>query len=1159
MPTQKTILDNLRTLVACMRRHAKVYLPKNITNELNTFVHSAEITRAVQLSTNIRPKPIATSHDLDEMIRHVWNDQKVFATLRSKVQFNCVNTIAALTSQRPGAIIESSSYRGTNECLQWQDVEFIVVPNSDDPAHPRLVVGLLFRYLKGRRGKVAHFLRYMLVLEPAGRRATCVVSMLLYLAFEDGIFEDVHNIEAILFPRFSPTSSHTLAIKTSHKEQPVFRSEEVVKGVYEISDVRALTASRHNYTLNKTAYNMGYKVNVSMYVWRRGASNNFNTCFKGDLRDALLNHRTGGKMFASAYQTRSHAQDFGAVLHGREDDEESIRSAQTATTMSVDRDRDAPTALDLCDLAELDREPEMVVMRATKTGLRAAAATIVLSLKSLSEDAADDEARANLHGDLRTATLKLKAHMASYRAIRARELRTRMKTKRELWYKGTSRRQLTGEAQSARKPLNDKTVNAVVPYKHRVVDSSGKENIEITSKSLINMSPINPQDALFDVLYHSADPCLRTEVAATVDMYLGLPKRRYALCYPGEYPTADEKCPGCGEDCRRGVFNTQARGNSIGGHIHECHQESLEKSALQSVVDSYQPQGCFWSGCSDAEACTTFASRDSFVNHVRLHLDEMDRDSQCQWLVEEDHPCDDSDIVDWLLHLAREHNVNVRTKIQVNYCVICPEWTIDSSGDGMAWEAHLWRHYEDQFQAFDARADDQVNLTPIGVEFTAAIDNAVEYENGTGFNGALPEFHGEIVDSIPLSPMHCPCCVFDATLEIVERMRQFTSNESFFRHLGTHDASIEDDNNLCPVPSCGTHNFSRFDLETHLIAFHRVPLFSTTRATAMRRLKLPPPPTLPDATRPVIDLAHLHDQDTGPDTDRSQAKPLSIDIQRKLVRQATAAPPVHGWCYGCSKQYDDIGKHLAAAAKCWAKNKYSPYEGNVRSKKKLSWKLAEDQPPPTDSLKTHFCLKCRKQVNDILQHVDEVCPFQPTTFAIRTSKKGDDGKWTRKNGDHLSIAEWRTRAEAITAGPANAPTALLQPQASGSSTTNKRLFVEISSDEDEDVASVGKGKERVSGSSKRARRIVESSADENEHEYTSKGKGKDKAVVVQLSTPSRKRAHIIISSDEDDDVAAVGKGKKPKRPYRPHQPAIRLNEQPDPVRFLCGIGAFPQY
>jgi hypothetical protein len=65
-----------------------------------------------------------------------------------------------------------------------------------------------------------------------------------------------------------------------------------------------------------------------------------------------------------------------------------------------------------------------------------------------------------------------------------------------------------------------------------------------------------------------------------------------------------------------------------------------------------------------------------------------------------------------------------------------------------------------------------VDAVPIGVEFTDPFDNAVLYDPNSGFDGALPEFHGHVVGGVALMAAHCLFCLFDDDLDITLRMKQ---------------------------------------------------------------------------------------------------------------------------------------------------------------------------------------------------------------------------------------------------------------------------------------------------------------------------------------------------------------------------------------------------
>ncbi|KAF8207279.1 hypothetical protein K438DRAFT_431447 [Mycena galopus ATCC 62051] len=1193
--SRATIVSYLNTFFACLSRYAGQLTPRPVRDQLKAFVYSQEVLDATPLSTKMRPKPIATSQDLDAAISFVWSDTAIFPTTRGKAQFNAVNILCALTSQRPGAIIESSCYEDTNEAILWEDIEIIVIPNPKDPKRPHIVIGITFRLNKAQRGIDAHFRTVFILLEPLGGRHACFGTLILYMALQDAALRDVSHIDEILKPKFPPVRANPLVIAEACRKQPVFRAEVVEDGVYVVSPTKALKAGRHNDHLKKVFFALGYPINITTYGWRRGAGHTFNKILKETERRALMGHAGGSHVYEDSYQARTLTYNLGGLLHGRERNPEAEALAESATSMSVHADPDALTRLDVHDIAEMERDETLVEMRQRTQQYRARADALILQLKSLDPAAADhDEEHADLHGQLRTALITLREHSTKYVAIVTREKDALLKAKRKAFFDGSSLRQLTG---TTRRPLVDVTRQSFVPRRIPVVRASGKENggapaMSVADKDLTAPPPsvadtdlvdgatptsvadtdlvapapsvadndlIDPHAALVRVLYHSQEEELAEDVMAAVTTYLGAPVRRFALCYPGECPTQDEKCPVCSIDCRRGSFNKKS--GSVGEHIHKCFVEAQSKKAQEQADTAYIPRCCQWAGCEHAESHTMFQTRAEFVTHLQYHLEHVD--ACCEWKVNGEECSEDWDDTDgdWDRHFAEAHSINASLEIEVQYCNICPEWHVDDLGHGLKWQSHLWDHYKVLFKRFESRADGEVDRVPIDVEFSPPCDNTVSYDNGSGFDGQLPEFHGHVVDRIPLVPMHCPFCIFDTSLDIQARMKQWTRNDNYYNHLQIHDQDVDEDKNICPVPSCGKHEYSRFDLETHLIAFHRVPLYSTKQNSILRRLNLPPPPSDPDA--PAVDPAHLHDDmdvdEPGPEPVLPPTIKLTKATQRKIMsrqrreqRESDASNAVKGWCYGCSRSKADIGKHLTSSGKCGKKNQYSLMKGKEKVGGKLAWSMTASRDTTSRSRKgkadaNHRCEMCRNQVVDILVHVKEcTSPVPPTHFHIMTRVSLGGNKYQRKNGPRLSIKEWSKQQPVVQ--PVEA-----QPVASSS----KRRRSQNSSDEDDDSEDDYEEPAPVASSSKR-RRSQNSSDEDDDSEDDDYEEPAPKLIrLVRFFRHAIRIYNIVVQDPAPEETAssAFDHGKQSSKSNRIErtraaQKMIRLNERPD---LLTGV------
>ncbi|KAJ7629713.1 hypothetical protein DFH06DRAFT_708967 [Mycena polygramma] len=1092
-----TIGNYVNVFFALWRRYANVPIPIPLRTQVRAYVDSVELSNVASLSTAIRAKPIADSLDLIEMVAFVIQDKTIFRTNCAKIQFNLINTIGATSGERPGGIIESSSYRGTNEAVVWRDLTVFISPNPDDPEHPWVSILLRIRNPKGHRGIAKYIKSFFFLLEPVGCRAQCPVTMFLTLALLRQIFRDVHTIEDILSPTAIPTKTHVLVIKDEFLDIPVFLAEVInSEGIFVMSESRALSADTHNSSLKRVSFAMGFILLMSMYCWRRGAANKFKRMLSDSDREAMMTHGPGSHMFKDAYESRVHGHDLGGIFHNRGQDQEKLKLTSALSGMSVGRDSAAPTQLSLQGRATLFNEPELMEMRETLKTMQEGVAALRTAFKGIDPATEDEEELdefAALQGRIREERKQCLQFRAKYDAIINRETHARLKIERDAFFKNGSLRQLSGETTGSRSnprpPLAE-----VQAAKFRTSRASGGAN----QKFLVTIEAIDPITRLTDILYNFAhDGNVTAETEAAVNAYLGLPERPFPPCYPGESPTEDNKCPVCMRKCAPSLFLSN---ETVGSHIHTCHKTAMQEHAQEEIEDEYEPRTCEWDGCKKNENGVVFRTRADFVEHVQTHFPSFSLppshnypERYCRWSLDDGEMCLDTDEDgDLFKHFGQVHNVNLRDKVAVRYCVPCVEWTVDELGDGLYWEGHCHMHFADLFDRFSTRPDEEVDLAPIGIQ---VIDNTIEFQHGTGFSDAHPEFHGHCVRGVALEPGWCPWCVFDVTLSIELRMAQFLTPWAFQKHLHTHDELIvDDDKNLCPVPSCGTHRFSRFDLLTHMVSFHRVPICGATHHTVVRRLKLPPVPAALPEQAPV-DLTHLHSDDDDNATTVTERTPTDIQAatsRRKTAPPAAAPKPVIGFCNSCSFRYHDIGKHLQASLKCYTLNQYEVYIGNNRSYASLKWPLTGPPPPAEGRVKskrTHRCTSCRKLYADIREHKADPHDCKgpgPIYFTIKLSAR----KFTSK----ILISGWSPDGEAAPTSP---------DKGEGSSNGPRNKVVPTAPDKGE-------------GSSKRQRT---QSGSESEVEVTSKRGASKKSKAAVLQAP--RSGHLVCEGCDERFTSLV--------------------------------------
>lgn len=157
-----------------------------------------------------------------------------------RVQLAGTLILSAVSSERPGAVVEGTGYRHSNQSIEWRDMKFLVIPSKEHPHAPLIIIIVRIRLLKAWRDDESKEKFFFLYPEGDENRASCPIAAFLYLALEDAIFKDVKTIEEILFPAIAPTETHVLSIREEKERLPILRAETRTDSGWNISDTLAL-------------------------------------------------------------------------------------------------------------------------------------------------------------------------------------------------------------------------------------------------------------------------------------------------------------------------------------------------------------------------------------------------------------------------------------------------------------------------------------------------------------------------------------------------------------------------------------------------------------------------------------------------------------------------------------------------------------------------------------------------------------------------------------------------------------------------------------------------------------------------------------------------------------------------------------------------------
>ncbi len=104
------------------------------------------------LDPTLSRKESTNENDLHYLLMYLWTqDTHIYPVERQRVQQSFITLLIALTSLRPGALIESGCYQRTNEALLYRDVVLRLVKDPEDLSRTELVMEVTVLLWKGER------------------------------------------------------------------------------------------------------------------------------------------------------------------------------------------------------------------------------------------------------------------------------------------------------------------------------------------------------------------------------------------------------------------------------------------------------------------------------------------------------------------------------------------------------------------------------------------------------------------------------------------------------------------------------------------------------------------------------------------------------------------------------------------------------------------------------------------------------------------------------------------------------------------------------------------------------------------------------------------------------------------------------------------------
>ncbi|KAI4636731.1 hypothetical protein J4E93_011001 [Alternaria ventricosa] len=269
--------------------------------------------------------------DLYAILHALWVDDTKPLHGYIRVQISLLLLLSAATATRPGAIVESSSAKGSNKSLSFRNIELLKVRSTVDPSRSTIVVNVNLENIKNK--------------EKDGKPV-----------------QDVFDLNI-------PVGRDVLRIKWKKEllNQPFLCDvRNTSEGVRILKD-KAFPYAKYRDIFVRLGRVAGFEKSLELYQLRRASGRNINSEFALDpdllgALDPVERNQTMGHLGSTyeKYYTPTHiARDFQSIYFGSPSEDLLI---QSVARMGLSRDRRAPTELDDAQQEALRNDPALAVL-----------------------------------------------------------------------------------------------------------------------------------------------------------------------------------------------------------------------------------------------------------------------------------------------------------------------------------------------------------------------------------------------------------------------------------------------------------------------------------------------------------------------------------------------------------------------------------------------------------------------------------------------------------------------------------------------------------------------------------------------------------------------------------------------------------------------------
>ncbi|KKZ61741.1 hypothetical protein EMCG_03770 [[Emmonsia] crescens] len=345
-------LDKIFCFVNAWEAQTGRGLSAELKEDVKNFVIK-DLTPTYNLPVKPRDKFLTTNKVINYLLRQLFeDDDHDYVHEIMRVYIGLSLTLFAGSGSRVGAVVESSAYRGTNECLYYEHLALSV--KWSKPGEVEYWVTIDQKFIKGQRYKDEKIKPKNWIGEQKilGRN---FMFWLMTVGLADQAFKGIQTLDKLLDVR-PPRGRESLTFEWENRVENLTVFRMVTSQGPDKSKALSFSSLRHHY--KSLSQRDSFRDPLRVHGIRGGVANKLDSSVSRESRSQALDHQNPETF--SQYQSQVKAVDIQAAFWDEKPNHDCLEMERS---MTHHRDTNVPQQLSSVAIAEVESDPGMIDLK----------------------------------------------------------------------------------------------------------------------------------------------------------------------------------------------------------------------------------------------------------------------------------------------------------------------------------------------------------------------------------------------------------------------------------------------------------------------------------------------------------------------------------------------------------------------------------------------------------------------------------------------------------------------------------------------------------------------------------------------------------------------------------------------------------------------------